>query len=159
MTYVQFLNSELGRWVGERLTSDQSDVVHDLLAHLAEQMIEMNKQKQSEAKGFLAWLERRIGSKVDDLANKTKLRAYYDHDFQTMVAVLRKNTRKLKVKITRVIEEEIDCEFKRSLEKLGPLLTSIAATDRLIDLVVYQLYGLTDEEAAIVEGTLAESKG
>jgi hypothetical protein len=28
----------------------------------------------------------------------------------------------------------------------------IRATDRLIDLVVYRLYGLTEEEVAVVEG-------
>ena len=33
---------------------EKSDVVHDLLAFLAERMLEMNKQKQREIKGFLA---------------------------------------------------------------------------------------------------------
>jgi len=28
-------------------------VIHDLLAHLAEQMIQLNKQKQAEIKSFL----------------------------------------------------------------------------------------------------------
>jgi hypothetical protein len=32
------------------------------------------------------------------------------------------------------------------------LLARIAATDRLIDLVVYRLHGLTEEEVAVVEG-------
>lgn len=31
-------------------------------------------------------------------------------------------------------------------------LARLAATDRLIDLIVYRLYGLTAEEVAIVEG-------
>jgi len=42
------------------------------------------------------------------------------------------------------------------LEELGAELAGvrrdIEATDRLIDLVVYRLYGLTEEEVAIVEG-------
>jgi hypothetical protein len=33
-----------------------------------------------------------------------------------------------------------------------PLKAHLAATDRLIDLIVYRLYGLTEEEIAIVEG-------
>jgi len=131
---------------------EKSDVVHDLLAFLAEQMIEMNKEKQTEAKGFLAWLERQIGAKIDDLASKTKLRAYYDHDFQSLVAALRQNSRNLKTEMTRAVEEDIEHEFLKSMEKLGPLQDKIAATDRLIDLIVYRLYGLTEEEAAIVEG-------
>jgi hypothetical protein len=32
---------------------EKSDVVHDLLAFLAERMLEMKKQKQQEIKGFL----------------------------------------------------------------------------------------------------------
>lgn len=35
----------------------QTDVVHDLLAHLAQRMIDLNKQKQAEIKRFLGWLE------------------------------------------------------------------------------------------------------
>jgi hypothetical protein len=33
-----------------------------------------------------------------------------------------------------------------------PLVARIAATDRLIDEVVYRLYGLTEEEIKVVEG-------
>ncbi len=36
--------------------------------------------------------------------------------------------------------------------KLKPLMAKIDATDALIDQIVYKLYGLTDEEIAIVEG-------
>lgn len=35
-------------------------------------MLEMNKQKQREIKGFLGWLEGYLGAKVEDLAPKTK---------------------------------------------------------------------------------------
>ena len=30
-------------------------------------MLEMNKEKQKEIKGFLGWLESYLGTKVDDL--------------------------------------------------------------------------------------------
>lgn len=36
--------------------------------------------------------------------------------------------------------------------RLHPLLVRIEATDRLIDLIVYRLYGLTESEVAVVEG-------
>jgi hypothetical protein len=38
------------------------------------------------------------------------------------------------------------------METLRPLLKDIEATDRLIDRIVYQLYGLTEEEVGVVEG-------
>ncbi len=43
-------------------------------------------------------------------------------------------------------------EFEGSLGKLRPLRERIERTDRLIDAMVYGLYGLTDEEIKIVEG-------
>jgi hypothetical protein len=112
----------------------------------------MNKEKQAEARGFVTWLERQIGAKIDGLTNKTKLRAYFEHDIGTLLDVLRHNSNKLEKKIARAIEEDIEREFRKSMDKLAPLRDRIAATDRLIDLIVYKLYGLTDEEAAMVEG-------
>ncbi|MDD2835199.1 MAG: hypothetical protein PHY05_03525, partial [Methanothrix sp.] len=44
---------EAGNFIADQ---ERSDVVHDLLAFLAERMLEMNKQKQQEIKGFLGWL-------------------------------------------------------------------------------------------------------
>ena len=38
--------------------------MHDHPAFLAERMLEMNKQKQTEIKGFLGWLESYLGAKV-----------------------------------------------------------------------------------------------
>ena len=39
------------------------------------------------------------------------------------------------------------------MSKLLPLRERIRQTDELIDAVVYKLYGLTEEEIRIVEGT------
>ena len=75
-------------------SQEKSDVVHDLLAFLAERMLEMNKQKQKEIKGFLGWLESYLGAKVEDLTPKTKLQSYYEHDYESFLAVLKKNGKK-----------------------------------------------------------------
>jgi hypothetical protein len=42
--------------------------------------------------------------------------------------------------------------WETSMETLRPLLKDIGDTDRLIDSIMYQLYGLTEEEIAVVEG-------
>ncbi len=190
VSFSAFSDSAFGRWLDERLSPihtpdpelvrqhnadplnkdwqlpeegpvEQSDVVHDLLAHLAEQMVEMNKEKQAEIKGFLNWLEREIGASIDDLSNKTKLRNYLG-DYQKgephltleeLLAILRRNRRKLRVDPSaRAFQERLEREYQASLDKLLPLKRRLAATDRLIDLIVYRLYGLTEEEVAIVEG-------
>jgi hypothetical protein len=63
----------------------------------------------------------------------------YEHDYESFLAVQKKNKRKL-------------AEVEGSMKKLLPLLERIRQTDELIDATVYRLYGLTEEEIGIVEG-------
>jgi len=58
-------------------SQEQSDVVHDLLAYLAERMLDMNKVKQKEIKGFLGWLEGYLGAKVEDLSARSDTHASF----------------------------------------------------------------------------------
>ena len=70
-----------------------------------------------------------------------------------MLAVLRQNRRKIAVDPSaRAFQERLQVEYDASLAKLLPIKQRLAATDRLIDQVVYRLYGLTEEEIAVVEG-------
>jgi len=57
------------RQIPEGTLWEQSDVVHDVLAYLAEQMIEMNKEKRREIKGFLKWLETQLKIQSDNQGN------------------------------------------------------------------------------------------
>jgi hypothetical protein len=141
---------------GQVLEPEQSDVVHDLLAHLAGQMIEMHKAKNEETRGFLSWLAGYTGLPIEDWSSKTNLKAYYQHGWAGMQGVLEANRRQIgKVDVLgREASERIQREYEASVGKLRPLLARIAATDRLIDLIVYRLYGLTAKEVAVVEGTL-----
>ncbi|MFZ2414397.1 MAG: hypothetical protein WAW33_00085 [Minisyncoccia bacterium] len=99
---------------------EKSDVVHDLLAFLAERMLEMNKQKQQEIRGFIGWLEGYLSAKVEDLTPKTKLQSYYEHDYEGLMAVLKKNSKKLQVDPARR-EPAPWAEFEGSMSKLAPL--------------------------------------
>ena len=142
-------------FVKGHLTADpeRSDVVHDLLAFLAEQMVEMNKTKGEEIRGFLRWLEREIAAEIDTLKNKTKIYAYFDLSFEELLGILKSNRRSIGVDpSSRDFQESLAREFTNSLDKLDPLFTRIQQTDALIDQVVYQLYDLDAEEIAIVEG-------
>jgi hypothetical protein len=156
VSFSAFSGSNLGRWLDARLTAEpeQSDVVHDLLAHLAEQMIAMNKERQTEVRGFLDWLADYTGLPVEGWTLKTSLKAYYEHEWAEMRGVLDRNSSKImKVNVKgREASDLIRDTWGTSAGKLRPLLARIAATDRLIDLIVYRLYGLTEEEVAVVEG-------
>ena len=141
-------------FVKGHLTADpeRSDIVHDLLAFQAERMVEMNRAKGEEIRGFLHWLEREIGVEIDTLKNRTKIQSYFDLSFERLLEILKQNRRSIPIDpSSRNFQESLEREFNASLAKLNPLLTRIQSTDELIDQVVYQLYGLTDEEIAIVE--------
>ena len=132
---------------------ERSDVVHDLLAFLAEGMIEMNRAKGEEIRDFLRWLEREIGAEIDALQNRTAIQSYFDLSFERLLEILRRNRRSIPIDLSsRNVQESLEREFTNSRETLDPLLTRIQGTDTLIDQVVYQLYGLEADEIGIVEG-------
>jgi len=154
--------------IPEGVLWEQSDVVHDILAFLAEQMIELNKEKQKEIKGFLGWLEAQLKIKPDKkgntgievLTNKTRLKNYlgdYQKDeghliFDELWQILEKNKNKIGANLkSRELFETIKTEYEKSLSKLLPLKEKLRKTDWLIDQIVYKLYGLTEEEIKIVE--------
>jgi hypothetical protein len=69
------------------------------------------------------------------------------------MAVLKKNMKKLAIDPARREPAELlRAEFEESMSKLLPLRERIRKTDELIDATVYRLYGLTEEEIAIVKG-------
>ena len=131
---------------------EQSDVVHDLLAFLAEEMTRLNKEKQSKVKSFLTWLEKEIlkGS-VEDQKNKTKIKGFHESTFEDLLDILKKN-KAIKDPCPADTRDTIASEFSVAVKVLTPLKSRIEATDKLIDQIVYKLYGLTDDEMAIVEG-------
>lgn len=86
---------------------EQSDVVHDILAFLAEEMIRLNQEKQKEMKNFLSWLEAELQVRPDGRGNtgivaltgKTKLKDYLGNyqqgepelSFEDLWGILKKN--------------------------------------------------------------------
>ena len=148
------------------INTNKTDVVHDILANFAQCMIDINKQKQVEAKRFLEWLEQRLkiqpdkdgmGS-IDSLTGKTILQEYWG-DYQKgedelpwreFHYRLYQNRNRFAVSLSDV-EGEIQREYEKSLETLLPIKRDLARTDALIDKIVYRLYGLTDEEIELIE--------
>ncbi len=148
---------------------EESDVVHDLLAFLAEEMIRLNKEKRVLQREFLNWLvttlkvlpdkEGRQG--IDVVTNKAKL-TDYPGDYQKnepfltteeLLGILRNNKNHLGVSLSDVsLVDRIKKTYEESLQMVLPLKERLARTDRLIDQVVYRLYGLTEEEIKVVEG-------
>ncbi|MCB9451455.1 MAG: Eco57I restriction-modification methylase domain-containing protein [Anaerolineaceae bacterium] len=162
--------------IDKALDSGRLNLLHDVLVHLAQQMIDLNKQKQAEIKRFLAWLENRLNIKPDNRGRKsadslsgTTGRAFTDYlgDYQREQShllfrhpnsvpgndfywFLFKNKNRFNGSLMDV-EGEIQREYEKSLAVLIPFKRNLARTDILIDKVVYRLYGLTDAEIELIE--------
>jgi len=145
------------------LAQGQTDVVHDVLAYLAGQMIDLNKQKQAEVKRFLAWLEGKLkiapkadaSTGIDSLTRKTYLQDYLGDYQKGKPEIAWKDfyyrlLKDFSVAVTKV-EVEIEREYTASLKVLLPIKDQLAKTDALIDKIVYKLYGLTDTEIELIE--------
>ena len=118
---------------------------------------------------FLDWLVEKLriapdkdGRKgIEVLTGKSKLADYpgdYQKgesplDFGELVEILQKNKGKLGVKLSNDgFVEQVRGRYEESLGRVLPLKRRLEKTDRLIDEVVYRLYGLTEEEVGVVEG-------
>jgi hypothetical protein len=158
-------NADVLAQTGSALDAGKSDVVHDLLAHLAQRMIDLNKQKQTEVKRFLGWLEAKLKIRpkdeekgIDSLAGKTVIQGYLgdyqkgesETSWQDFYYRLHQNRNRVGASLTDV-EGEIQREYEKSLETLIPIKRDLARTDALIDKIVYRLYGLTDAEIELIE--------
>ena len=171
--YGQYLLSKnwdrILSFVGQRLpqhpdgtpdtTHEQSDVVHDLLSALVEEMTRLHRDRQAEIMGFLGWLECYLGVKVEYLKSKTKVSEYYKAEvaWEGFLSALQQSRRPIQlakgVDISRrEPQATIRSERDPSVAKLTPMLEAIELTDKLIDQIVYKLYGLTKEEVTVVEG-------
>ncbi len=70
----------------------------------------------------------------------------------SLTPILEMNKRRLEADPTRrAFMDDLRREYDDSMATLQPLLARIDETDRLIDEVVYKLYGLTDDEIDMVE--------
>jgi len=153
-----FVGCELDVWLQARLASSGShpDVVHNVLGHLADSMVQMHKDKQREGRAFVDWLVDYTGLSIEEWRLNSIVKAYWEQGWDELQRALRGNRKTIEKASGRDVEgreaqEAIQGEFEKSMTNLDPLLERIASTDRLIDLIVYRLYGLTEEEVAIVE--------
>ena len=76
-----------------------------------------------------------------------KLENFYDYDFKRFLEELKKQ----KVKLSLSNQAEWKDFFDNSKLEINCLKSQIEQTDREIDRMVYELYGLTEEEIELIE--------
>jgi hypothetical protein len=141
--------------------------LHDFFAYLGGRMIELNTLKQAEVRRFLLWLESELNIEpdtsgntgIDALNGKTIIKGYLgdyqkrqsNHSVEALLEILRKNARRIRGTLDIRFERGLQNEFEKSLSLLLPIKKQLSDTDWLIDRLVYEVYGLTEEEIAAVE--------
>jgi hypothetical protein len=175
-------------FVAGHLDAGRSDVVHDLLAHLAEQMIAMHKEKQGHQRTFrldlAGYLDEKQLGKLGRLYTPKKPPPENDKSYAQKLAAYEQAVGLAQAQLGPLAGETLNLDdfwrlnqaqwmwllkqnlgpvanmselvavYEKHRAPLAPLMRRIQRTDWLIDQVVYQLYGLTDEEIAVVEGRL-----
>ena len=79
-----------------------------------------------------------------------KVDAFYQSDFKNFLSELKKQ------KITLSLSDQSEWKdfFETKKSEINQLQSEIEKTDKEIDQMVYELYGLNDEEIIIVEGAV-----
>lgn len=109
----------------------------------ADQMLSLNCELQELSGKFIRLMNRRF--EMDKLSGK--LQNWYQLTFGEFLSELKK----AKISLSLSQESEWETYFTDEQQKAQAIQQQIAQTDREIDQMVYQLYGLTEEEIAIVE--------
>lgn len=114
------------------------------LSQWADQMLSLHSQLQQKRQRFLHRLQE--GLDVDKIT--TALEHFDEIDFKTFVAELKKQ----KISLTLTQQDEWEDYFNQYKDDCNSLSAQIETTDKEIDHLVYELYGLTEDEIKVVEG-------
>ncbi len=113
----------------------------------ADRMIDLNKQFHHNQKEFLDWLKINYGLEKQS----KKLESFYELDEEAFFAELKKKLPKENKNISPKQTGEIKLYFEDYQQKIIALKNEIEQTDKEIDEMVYELYGLTKEEIKIIK--------
>ena len=133
-------------------------------------MIRINDEIQTRMNDFLDWIQSELRIKQDKKGNigiealtgKTSIMNYLgdyqqgeDHlSSEEFWKIIQKNTARIQANLkSKSLMDAIVAQYETSLSILLPIKEKLSETDRLIDQIVYRLYGLTEEDIAIVEGS------
>lgn len=116
----------------------------------ADLMLSLNKDFQAQTQKLSTY----ISSQYNLEKLSTKLSNWYELDFPDFIKELNKAIKTAKgTPLTKKDEFEWMELFQENKKKANELKTQIDQTDKEIDKMVYELYGLTEEEIKIVEGS------
>ena len=105
-------------------------------------MLSLNSQLQEKRSRFL----RRLSENFEVLKITSALQQFDQMDFKGLMAELKKQ----KIKLSLSQQDEWEDYFNQRVSECQELTAQIKVTDNEIDNLVFDLYGLTEEERKIV---------
>jgi hypothetical protein len=120
-----------------------ADLVKENFKNLAEKITTFSRKREDKKIRFL----KRLTDNLNIEKPSKKLESFYDYDFKTFVSELKKK----KVILSLTQQDEWEDYFKAYKTEINTLQAEINQIDREIDKMVYELYGLTEDEIKIVE--------
>jgi hypothetical protein len=109
------------------------------------EILDYNKILYEKSERFI----KRIQSNLDIEKISGKLQNFYEYDFKTFLAELKKQ----KITLSLSQQDEWEEYFDTYKQEINQLQNQINQTDNEIDQMVYELYDLTEEEIKIVENS------
>lgn len=110
----------------------------------------------NERQGFLDWLGGVVGARVATLPGSTKLADYDALTLEELAAALQSTRTRLRIDPTaRTFREHLASEWEASLDRLIPLRSALARDEAAADDLVFDLYGLTAAQRAMVDAEYA----
>jgi hypothetical protein len=131
-----------------------SALVAKLLAFLAERIQEMFAARQEQSDRFFERLRVELDIAAAPPVKRGQPVQWWEWEFDRLAAYLKKS----KPDALFGKSENLRRAYDETVPGFMEMCAKIDATDRLIDRLVYALYGLTDEEIAIVEGRAGAHK-
>lgn len=109
----------------------------------ADIMLELNKELQNKIKKF----KNRLSSNLDLKEFSKKMESFYELNFKEFLKELGKQ----KIKLSLSQQDEWEEYFEDYKNSILEIKQKISQTDKEIDLMIYKLYELTEEEIKIIE--------
>ena len=109
----------------------------------ADTMLELNKELQNKIKKF----KNRLSSNLDLKEFSKKIESFYELSFKEFLKELGKQ----KIKLSLSQQDEWEEYFEDYKNSILEIKQKISVTDKEIDLMIYKLYELNDEEIKIIE--------
>ena len=116
-----------------------------------DKMLELNKNQQRLLQNFIKYIQYQFN--IENLSKK--IESWHELEFSEFTEELNKIIKKTRgEKLTKKDEMEWMELFEEKKADAYTLKSEIEKTDKEIDQMVYELYGLTDEEIAIIENSI-----